>query len=172
MIGRWKVFNLRVIICMLCTQWWTQICKPSLCGFEIRHNFCIPCWLCTRNLFFYWKSHWVDFLTPCANQNSAVSITDLPPLIQLFPCFSFFRQWLVLFAMHQLSLGLFRLVSAVGRILVLTQSFGACCIVILLALGGFIVSRGTTLPCSPPKDVSSTSLTSLAWFRHGSSFKY
>jgi uncharacterized membrane protein YbhN (UPF0104 family) len=45
-----------------------------------------------------------------------------------------------------LSLGLFRLVSAVGRILVLTQSFGACCIVILLALGGFIVSRANIPP--------------------------
>lgn len=136
---------------MLCTQWWTQICKPSLCGFEIRHNFHIPYWPCTRNLFFYWKSNWVDFMTPCPNQNSAVSVTDLQPLIQLFPFFSFFQQWLLLCEMHQLS---------------------ACCIVILLALGGFIVSRGTTLPCSPPKDVSSTSLISLAWFRHGSFFKY
>ncbi|CAK9267676.1 unnamed protein product [Sphagnum jensenii] len=64
-------------------------------------------------------------MTPCPNQNSAVSVTDLPPLIQLFPFFSFFQQWLVLCAMHQLS---------------------ACCIVILLALGGFIVSRALDEP--------------------------
>jgi ABC-type multidrug transport system ATPase subunit/ABC-type multidrug transport system permease subunit len=53
----------------------------------------------------------------------------------------FFRQWLVLFAMHQVSLGLFRLVSSVGRIMVLTQSLGASAIVATLSLGGFIVSR-------------------------------
>ncbi|CAM6042472.1 unnamed protein product [Sphagnum compactum] len=64
-------------------------------------------------------------MTPCPNQNSAVSVTDLPPLIQLFPFFSFFQQWLVLCEMHQLS---------------------ACCIVILLALGGFIVSRALDKP--------------------------
>jgi hypothetical protein len=57
----------------------------------------------------------------------------------------FFRQWLVLFAMHQVSLGLFRLVSSVGRIMVLTQSLGACSILVTLSLGGFIVSRGNNL---------------------------
>jgi hypothetical protein len=64
----------------------------------------------------------------------------------VFFCFcSFFRQWLVLFAMHQVSLGLFRLVSSVGRIMVLTQSLGASAIVATLSLGGFIVSRGNNL---------------------------
>jgi hypothetical protein len=64
----------------------------------------------------------------------------------VFFCFcSFFRQWLVLFAMHQVSLGLFRLVSSVGRIMVLTQSFGACAIWVILSLGGFIISRGNNL---------------------------
>jgi hypothetical protein len=47
--------------------------------------------------------------------------------------------------MHQVSLGLFRLVSSVGRIMVLTQSLGACSILVTLSLGGFIVSRGNNL---------------------------
>jgi hypothetical protein len=47
--------------------------------------------------------------------------------------------------MHQVSLGLFRLVSSVGRIMVLTQSFGACAIWVILSLGGFIISRGNNL---------------------------
>ncbi len=150
MIGRWKVFNLRVIIVCCVFNGELKFASP-LCVFlksgitSIYHIGHAP------ETCSFTESHWVDFMTPCPNQNSAVSVTDLPPLIQLFPFFSFFQQWLVLHEMHQLS---------------------ACCIVILLALGGFIVSRGTTLPCSPPKDVSSTSLISLAWFRHGSFFKY
>lgn len=56
----------------------------------------------------------------------------------------FFRQWLVLLAMHQMALGLFRLLASVARVMIVAQTGGSFAIIVVFVLGGFIVSRGTS----------------------------
>lgn len=55
----------------------------------------------------------------------------------------FFRQWLVLVAMHQMALGLFRLIASIARLLIIAQAGGAFGLIVVVTLGGFIVSRST-----------------------------
>eukprot|EP00253_Pinus_taeda_P036218 PITA_36218 len=53
----------------------------------------------------------------------------------------FFRQFVLLFIVHQMSLGLFRFIAAVGRNRIMANTFGSFAILIILVLGGFIISR-------------------------------
>ncbi|GLJ44148.1 hypothetical protein SUGI_0920890 [Cryptomeria japonica] len=53
----------------------------------------------------------------------------------------FFRQFLLIFVVHQMSLGLFRLMASVGRNMVVSNTFGSFAMLIVMALGGFILSR-------------------------------
>ncbi|KAL9250442.1 Pleiotropic drug resistance protein 1-like protein [Drosera capensis] len=53
----------------------------------------------------------------------------------------FFRLWLVFFGIHQLASALFRLDAALGRNIIIANTIGTSVLVILLVLGGFIVSR-------------------------------
>lgn len=61
------------------------------------------------------------------------------------PC-RFFRQWLVLFAMHQMALGLFRLIGSVTRMMIIAQTGGSFAIIVVFVLGGFIISRENIHP--------------------------
>ncbi|KAG0616226.1 hypothetical protein M758_5G099800 [Ceratodon purpureus] len=58
----------------------------------------------------------------------------------------FFRQWLVLFAMHQMALGLFRLIGSVTRMMIVAQTGGSFAIIVVFVLGGFIISRENIHP--------------------------
>jgi ABC-type multidrug transport system ATPase subunit len=53
----------------------------------------------------------------------------------------FFKQWLVLFFMSQMASGLFRATAALGRNMIVANTFGSFAVLTLLALGGFILSR-------------------------------
>ncbi|XP_020531340.1 ABC transporter G family member 39 isoform X3 [Amborella trichopoda] len=53
----------------------------------------------------------------------------------------FLRQFLVLFCMHQMSMGLFRLIAAVGRTAVVANSFAIAILIAINILGGFIISK-------------------------------
>ncbi|GAB4854144.1 transcription factor [Ancistrocladus abbreviatus] len=53
----------------------------------------------------------------------------------------FFRMWLLLFAVHQIATALFRFNAALGRIMIVANTFGTGALVILMVLGGFIISR-------------------------------
>eukprot|EP01018_Ginkgo_biloba_P026508 Gb_37005 [translate_table: standard] len=53
----------------------------------------------------------------------------------------FFRQFLLLFVLHQMSLSLFRFIAALGRNLIVANTFGAFALLVIFVLGGFIVSR-------------------------------
>ncbi|WJX74826.1 transcription factor [Trifolium repens] len=53
----------------------------------------------------------------------------------------FFKQWLVLFFMSQMASGLFRAIAALGRNMIVANTFGSFAVLTLLALGGFILSR-------------------------------
>ncbi|KAH9292275.1 hypothetical protein KI387_042541, partial [Taxus chinensis] len=58
----------------------------------------------------------------------------------------FFRQFLLLFILHQMSLSLFRFIAAVGRSQIVANTFGTFALLIILVLGGFIVSREDIKP--------------------------
>ncbi|GLJ26511.1 hypothetical protein SUGI_0512680 [Cryptomeria japonica] len=53
----------------------------------------------------------------------------------------FFRQWLLLFALSQTSLSLFRFIASLGRNRVVAMTFGTFALLVIFVLGGFIVSR-------------------------------
>lgn len=54
----------------------------------------------------------------------------------------FFRQFLMLFFLHQMSLGLFRFLASLGRTLIIANTWGTFSLLVVFVLGGFIVSRG------------------------------
>nr|GEZ66760.1 pleiotropic drug resistance protein 2 [Tanacetum cinerariifolium] len=56
----------------------------------------------------------------------------------------FGQQFLAFFAIHQMALSLFRLIAAVGRTEVLSNSLGALILFLVVNLGGFVVAMGTT----------------------------
>ncbi|KAL3696050.1 hypothetical protein R1sor_010126 [Riccia sorocarpa] len=53
----------------------------------------------------------------------------------------FFRYMFLLFLMHQMALGLFRLIGALARNMVIANTFGSFALLIVLLLGGFILSK-------------------------------
>ncbi|KAL5728854.1 transcription factor [Ranunculus cassubicifolius] len=53
----------------------------------------------------------------------------------------FFRQLLLMFNLHQMSLSLLRLIAVLGRNQVIASTFGAFTLLVVFTLGGFIVSR-------------------------------
>lgn len=56
----------------------------------------------------------------------------------------FLRQFLLFFFLHQMSLALFRLMGALGRNMIIANTFGSFAMLIVMALGGYIISRGET----------------------------
>ncbi|CAI8614815.1 unnamed protein product [Vicia faba] len=58
----------------------------------------------------------------------------------------FFRQFLALFGIHQMSLSLFRFVAAVGRTLVVANSLGTLTLQVIFVLGGFIIAKDDIKP--------------------------
>ncbi|GAB2261691.1 hypothetical protein Droror1_Dr00002688 [Drosera rotundifolia] len=53
----------------------------------------------------------------------------------------FLRQFLVFFLLHQMSIALFRLMASLGRNLIVANTFGSFAMLVVMALGGFILSR-------------------------------
>ncbi|XP_004486707.1 pleiotropic drug resistance protein 1-like [Cicer arietinum] len=53
----------------------------------------------------------------------------------------FFKQFLILFFTSQMASGLFRAIAALGRNMIVANTFGSFAVLTLLALGGFILSR-------------------------------
>ncbi|XP_051118241.1 pleiotropic drug resistance protein 2-like isoform X2 [Andrographis paniculata] len=58
----------------------------------------------------------------------------------------FFRQYLALFSIHQMSLGLFRFIASVGRTQVVTSTLGTFSLLVIFVLGGFIISKNDLEP--------------------------
>ncbi|CAA0839121.1 ABC transporter G family member 40 [Striga hermonthica] len=52
-----------------------------------------------------------------------------------------FKQYLILFLLNQMASGLFRVIGAVGRSLVIANTFGAFVLFIFFSLGGVVLSR-------------------------------
>ncbi|KAH9301337.1 hypothetical protein KI387_012920, partial [Taxus chinensis] len=53
----------------------------------------------------------------------------------------FFRQLFLLFLLHQMALGLFKLIASLGRNMIISQTFGSSALLAVLVLGGFVISR-------------------------------
>eukprot|EP00252_Welwitschia_mirabilis_P009404 TRINITY_DN2197_c1_g4_i2.p1 TRINITY_DN2197_c1_g4~~TRINITY_DN2197_c1_g4_i2.p1 ORF type:complete len:1146 (+),score=116.07 TRINITY_DN2197_c1_g4_i2:852-4289(+) len=53
----------------------------------------------------------------------------------------FFRQFLLLFFVHQMALGMFRFIASLGRNMIVANTFGAFAILIVILLGGFLLSK-------------------------------
>lgn len=53
-----------------------------------------------------------------------------------------FKQCLLLMVMNQMASGLFRFLGAVGRNMIVANTFASFALLILMVLGGFILSRG------------------------------
>lgn len=60
-------------------------------------------------------------------------------------CFRFFRFMLLLFALHQMALGLFRTIAALARDMIIANTFGSAGLLIIFLLGGFIIPKGKGL---------------------------
>lgn len=54
----------------------------------------------------------------------------------------FFKQFLSLLFISQMATGLFRLIGALGRNMIVANTFGSVALLVLFVLGGFILSRG------------------------------
>ncbi|XP_039124389.1 ABC transporter G family member 31 [Dioscorea cayenensis subsp. rotundata] len=53
----------------------------------------------------------------------------------------FLRQYLLLFFLHQMSLALFRVMGSLGRNMIVSNTFGSFAMLVIMILGGFIISR-------------------------------
>lgn len=58
----------------------------------------------------------------------------------------FFRYILLLFLMHQMAIALFRLIGALGRSMVIANTFGSFALVVVFVLGGFILAKQSIHP--------------------------
>ncbi|XP_058739078.1 ABC transporter G family member 39-like isoform X1 [Vicia villosa] len=58
----------------------------------------------------------------------------------------FFRQFLALFAVHQMSLSLFRFIAVVGRTVVVASSLATMVLQVIFVLGGFIIAKEAIKP--------------------------
>lgn len=54
----------------------------------------------------------------------------------------FFKQILVLVGLNQFASAMFRTIGAIGRDMIVANTFGSFAILLLFALGGFVLSRG------------------------------
>ncbi|KAI4335797.1 hypothetical protein L6164_014407 [Bauhinia variegata] len=53
----------------------------------------------------------------------------------------FFQQFLLYFFLHQMSIALFRLMGSLGRNMIVANTFGSFAMLVVMALGGYIISR-------------------------------
>ncbi|KAK4780230.1 hypothetical protein SAY87_016336 [Trapa incisa] len=58
----------------------------------------------------------------------------------------FFRFMFLLFVMHQMALGLFRMMAALARDMVIANTFGSAALLIIFLLGGFIIPKADIKP--------------------------
>jgi len=68
-------------------------------------------------------------------------LLDPKLLILTFGAFRFFKQLLLLFSVHQMSSGLFRLIGAVCKTMIMAYTGGSFLLLIIFMLGGFIIPR-------------------------------
>ncbi|GAV89910.1 ABC_tran domain-containing protein/ABC2_membrane domain-containing protein/PDR_assoc domain-containing protein [Cephalotus follicularis] len=58
----------------------------------------------------------------------------------------FFRFMFLLFSVHQMALGLFRMMASIARDMVIASTFGSAALLVIFLLGGFIIPKGMIKP--------------------------
>ncbi|KAK9022552.1 hypothetical protein V6N11_002804 [Hibiscus sabdariffa] len=89
--------------------------------------YALPSWILKIPITFLEVSIWV-FLT--------YYVIGFDPNIERL-----FRQYLILVLINQMASGLFRSIAALGRNLIVANTFGSFALLVLFALGGFVLSR-------------------------------
>jgi nitrate reductase gamma subunit len=80
-------------------------------------------------------------VTPCHLYTWTES--SIEQVTQVFLAYgSFIQHYVVLFAMHQMSMGLYRFLAAVGRTQVMANMLGTAALIAIYILGGFVISKG------------------------------
>ena len=59
----------------------------------------------------------------------------------------FFTFWCIMFLVHQMAVGLFRLMGAIGRTLVIATSMGSIAVLVVVTMSGFVLAY----PQVPPQ---------------------
>ncbi|RVW53909.1 Pleiotropic drug resistance protein 1 [Vitis vinifera] len=57
----------------------------------------------------------------------------------------FFKQYLLLLCIHQMASGLLRLMAALGRNIIVASTFGSFALLLVVVLGGFVLSKGNAI---------------------------
>ncbi|RDY00373.1 ABC transporter G family member 31, partial [Mucuna pruriens] len=89
----------------------------------------------------------------------------------------FFRYMLLLFVVHQMALGLFRMMASIARDMVLANTYGSAALMIIFLLGGFIIPKGMIKPwwiwgywLSPltygQRAITVNEFTATRWMKH------
>ncbi|KAI3954477.1 hypothetical protein MKW92_053462 [Papaver armeniacum] len=89
----------------------------------------------------------------------------------------FFRFILLLFSVHQMALGLFRLMAATARDMIIANTYGSAAILIIFLLGGFVLPKAMIKPwwvwafwLSPlsygQRAISVNEFTATRWMQH------
>lgn len=93
-----------------------------------------PCWV-------YTLPSWV-LSVPTSLIESALWVAVTYYVVGFDPSVArFLKQFLLFFFLHQMSLALFRLMGALGRNMIVANTFGSFAMLIVMALGGYIISR-------------------------------
>lgn len=56
-----------------------------------------------------------------------------------------FKQYMLLLAVNQMASGLFRMIAAGGRSMIIANTFAPFALLILMVMGGFLLARGTVV---------------------------
>ena len=62
----------------------------------------------------------------------------------------FFTFWCIMFLVHQMGVGMFRLMGAVGRTLVIATSMGSLAVLIIVTMSGFVLAYPQVRPAANP----------------------
>ena len=61
----------------------------------------------------------------------------------------FFTFWCIMFLVHQMGVGMFRLMGAIGRTLVIATSMGSIAVLIVVTMSGYVVAYPQACPNHP-----------------------
>ncbi|XP_071685616.1 ABC transporter G family member 32-like [Rutidosis leptorrhynchoides] len=93
-----------------------------------------PCWV-------YTLPSWLLSI-PSSIIESGIWVAVTYYLVGFDPQLSrFLKQFLLYVSLHQMSIGLFRVMGSLGRNMIVANTFGSFAMLVVMALGGFILSR-------------------------------
>ncbi|CAL5429119.1 unnamed protein product [Camellia sinensis] len=93
-----------------------------------------PCWV-------YTLPSWVLSI-PASLVESAIWVAATYYVVGFDPQITrCFKQFMLYFFLHQMSIALFRVMASLGRNMIVANTFGSFALLVVMALGGFILSR-------------------------------